>query len=516
MSGRYTEGRQFLDRALDLAADEPAEIRARLLVASGWCAYHLSDVLEAEDLCRRGLDAARDAAAETAAGAEDVGTFHAAWARILLAGLAWSAGDGRRVRELLAGAEDWTRIPGAVGLAARAQVLLSNITFVEGDLAEAARSGRRAVEIARTAPNRENLALALICSTHAALVAGDLDTAAALLDEAVTTATASGDGFALLIAHYQRARLLALRGDAPAAEVEAARSWSAGRAGRVRLVDSLAPVAESAAALARHDVEGAAEALERATANGHAIGFSAFEPTWLADRACLAARRGDDASAELLADQVEAVTDDRPAGLAIAAATWARSLVAWHRGDLPLAERRAREATGAWLALGARPDGADGVELLGTLACARGRWAEGVRLLAAAAAARDGLGYRGAGVVACRDEATAAAEEARRELGDGAVAELRAAGAAMSLEDALAYASRGSGGRKRPGTGWASLTPAELQVVELVAEGLRNDTIATRLYLSSGTVKNHLSHVFTKLGVTNRAELAAEAMRRDA
>ena len=85
----------------------------------------------------------------------------------------------------------------------------------------------------------------------------------------------------------------------------------------------------------------------------------------------------------------------------------------------------------------------------------------------------------------------------------------------MSLEDALAYAARGSGGRKRPGSGWASLTPTELQVVELVAEGLRNDTIAGRLYLSPGTVKNHLSHVFTKLGVTNRAELAAEAMRRD-
>ena len=69
---------------------------------------------------------------------------------------------------------------------------------------------------------------------------------------------------------------------------------------------------------------------------------------------------------------------------------------------------------------------------------------------------------------------------------------------------------------KRPDAGWASLTPTELQVVGLVAEGLRNDTIATRLYLSTGTVKNHLSHIFTKLGVTNRAELAAEALRREA
>ena len=87
-------------------------------------------------------------------------------------------------------------------------MLLSNITFVEGDLAEAARLGRRAVGIARTAPGRENLALALICSTHPALVEGDLPRAAALLDEALAPAAAP-DRFAETIARYQRARLLA-------------------------------------------------------------------------------------------------------------------------------------------------------------------------------------------------------------------------------------------------------------------------------------------------------------------
>ena len=79
----------------------------------------------------------------------------------------------------------------------------------------------------------------------------------------------------------------------------------------------------------------------------------------------------------------------------------------------------------------------------------------------------------------------------------------------------MAYAGRKGGGRKRPATGWASLTPAELQVVRLVGKSLRNDAIARRLFITPGTVKVHLSHIFAKLGTTNRAELAAQAAAQD-
>ena len=84
----------------------------------------------------------------------------------------------------------------------------------------------------------------------------------------------------------------------------------------------------------------------------------------------------------------------------------------------------------------------------------------------------------------------------------------------MGLDEAVEYASRRGGGRKRPDAGWASLTPTERQVVQLVTEGLRNDAIARRMYVAPGTVKNHLSHVFAKLGVESRAELVADALRR--
>ena len=72
----------------------------------------------------------------------------------------------------------------------------------------------------------------------------------------------------------------------------------------------------------------------------------------------------------------------------------------------------------------------------------------------------------------------------------------------MSIEEAIAYAQRGRGERKRPSSGWESLTPAELDVVRLVAEGLTNKDVAARLFISPRTVQAHLAHVFAKLGVT--------------
>ena len=74
--------------------------------------------------------------------------------------------------------------------------------------------------------------------------------------------------------------------------------------------------------------------------------------------------------------------------------------------------------------------------------------------------------------------------------------------------------SRARGERKRPSAGWASLTPTEERVVALAAEGLTNSQIAERLFVAPGTIKVHLGHIFTKLGVATRAELAGAATRR--
>jgi DNA-binding CsgD family transcriptional regulator len=70
------------------------------------------------------------------------------------------------------------------------------------------------------------------------------------------------------------------------------------------------------------------------------------------------------------------------------------------------------------------------------------------------------------------------------------------------------------GPRKRPQLGWESLTPTERQVVDLVVEGLSNPQIGERLFVSPRTVQTHVAHVFTKLQVSSRAQLAAQATRR--
>ena len=70
---------------------------------------------------------------------------------------------------------------------------------------------------------------------------------------------------------------------------------------------------------------------------------------------------------------------------------------------------------------------------------------------------------------------------------------------------------RGRRGRRgRPQTGWQSITTTERTIASLVAEGLSNPQIGDRLYISRRTVQTHLAHMFVKLDVGSRAELAAQ------
>jgi DNA-binding CsgD family transcriptional regulator len=147
----------------------------------------------------------------------------------------------------------------------------------------------------------------------------------------------------------------------------------------------------------------------------------------------------------------------------------------------------------------------DSLEAIAGLAARAESFTEAVRLLGASDLARTQLSYP-------RTTALAADVDALREaLGPDTYDAAWQQGRALSLDEAVNTARRGRGSRRRPSSGWASLTPAEHSVVRLVVDGSSNPEIGTRLFMSRSTVKTHLSHVYAKLGVANRTELATFA-----
>ncbi|MGN6339181.1 response regulator transcription factor, partial [Mycobacterium sp.] len=154
----------------------------------------------------------------------------------------------------------------------------------------------------------------------------------------------------------------------------------------------------------------------------------------------------------------------------------------------------------------------DLLECLARLAHLAGSHLESARLLGAAHAVRERTGIVRFRVYDADYEASVAST--RQTLSDKEFDEAWAAGAALSTDEAIAYARRGRGERKRPPSGWDSLTPTERDVVRLVSEGLGNKDIGDRLFISPRTVQTHLTHVYAKLGLTSRMQLAQEASRR--
>jgi DNA-binding CsgD family transcriptional regulator len=150
-------------------------------------------------------------------------------------------------------------------------------------------------------------------------------------------------------------------------------------------------------------------------------------------------------------------------------------------------------------------------DILECLAVLAGSHHEAARLLGAAHAIRQRMGAVRFKVYDAGYEASVAA--LRDAMNDNDFESAWNEGAALSTEEAVAYAQRGRGQRKRPTSGWASLTPTELDVVRLVSEGLANNDVATRLFVSPRTVQTHLTHVYAKLGLSSRVQLVQEAAR---
>ncbi len=192
--------------------------------------------------------------------------------------------------------------------------------------------------------------------------------------------------------------------------------------------------------------------------------------------------------------------------------SYERSMVARAEGNDSRAEALLHAALAIQVSHGLRPSAVRTLESLASLAVAEDSVSEAVRILAGAEFVRSTIGL-------ARGQAEAAANAAllsqlQNGMDEAEFETLWMSAANTALDEISEYAARSRGKRKRPLSGWASLTPTELRVVILLSEGLTNPQIAERMFVARGTVKIHLAHIFSKLGVTTRAQLAAMATAR--
>jgi len=333
---------------------------------------------------------------------------------------------------------------------------------------------------------------------------GNLADAIAELRGVVAEAEADHDVISRVIALLVLPHPLANYGDASAArEAAEAGLESAANLGDVHMGGCY--IALMLAHLAAGDVTLAAEAAEAAWSRvSDLYGTAPINSAYIAETALA---RGDLGAARRWADDAVAAT----AGWFLAAALKTRARVAIAQGDTEQSERDAHDALACCATVKAYLGVPDILETLGGLASDAGSHREAARLYGAA----DGIRQRTGEVRFPIYQAgyDSSVSTSRNAMGNAEFEAAWGEAAALSTEEAIAYAQRGRAERKRPSSGWAALTPAELDVVRLVCDGLANKDIAARLFVSPRTVETHLTHVYTKLGLSSRVQLAQEAAR---
>lgn len=436
----------------------------------------------------------------------------------LLARLAWFRGDEAAVRrhgdEAIAAAESLAPSREL----ARACALRSQVLMCAEESREAIEWGERALELAEDVDDTETIVHAHINVGCALLMTGDPD-GHERLDVALALARTSGF-------HEGEARVLLNR-------AELARDW--------RDVERAGPDIECAIQYAAErdmdpyvlclmcgraqlrlwtgDWSGAAADAE--VVLGHPRVPPVDRIPALAVVGLLRARRGDPGAWTLL-DEARDLAGPTGEPQRIAPVAAARAEAAWIDGDTDRVASEAREAFQMALA-GHNP------WVTGELAFwlwRGGGLNEPPRNLAepyahymsgdpaAAAKAWSGLGFpfeRALALAEC-DDAASAREGLRilRELGAG-----RAADAVASALRDRGITGLPRGPRRPTRSNPAGLTPRQLHVLDLLAEGLTNPEIADRLYISTKTVEHHVSAVLGKLGVANRTEAALLAAGMD-
>jgi predicted ATPase/class 3 adenylate cyclase/DNA-binding NarL/FixJ family response regulator len=338
----------------------------------------------------------------------------------------------------------------------------------------------------------------------AQVLRGDLIGCVARLGEVVEESVAANDLAWATSASITRTFALAYLGDVAHARARAVENLER-VSEALEFYIGMAHAALGTVELSAGDASAAWEAHEAARQRTEMNPWMAGIYTWapLAPLMC-----GDLAAARRWADDVVSATT----AWSLAAALTSRSRVEIAQGELDAAERDAYDALEIAGGIGGDLVVPLALECLAISAAQSDNHLMAARLFGAADAARQHMGFVRFKILDEGDEATLAA--LRDALGEKNFETAWAEGAALSIEAATDYALRGRGERKRASSGWASLTRAELEVVKHVREGLANKEVAARLFVSPRTVQAHLTHIYTKLGLTSRVQLAQEAAKR--
>ena len=494
--GRTREGLAWFDAALaDLDAQHPgvaATVRARALADRALLAAHMG-AADSLDQAQQALALAREV--------DDPALL----ARALSScGFIAAFNNPEAARRYVAEAIELTRVVGDRWRLSQVLAWQAVAALAAGDPIVGRAHAEEGRDLADAIGDGFNSRQCRWCLGAAQAYQGDLVGAAAQFAEVVAEAKAAHDVLVEANSLGFQGSVLALQGDTGAARAVAdAAIEAASEVGELHA--GVAYGALAAAALAAGDVATALDAIEAwphlsALPQMAGVRRRFGAEAALAGRDLLAARHGAD----------EAVTI-ATGGIYLSAALTTRARVAIAQGEREQGERDAHDALAIAASMQAYLGISDILECLAGLAGQDGSHREAARLFGAAHGIRQ---RRGAVRLKVHDAGYEASVAALRDaMGENDFDSVWAEGAALSVEEAIAYAQRGRGQRKRPTSGWASLTPTERDVVRLVSEGLANNDIATRLFVSPRTVQTHLTHVYTKLGLTSRVQLAQEAAR---
>jgi predicted ATPase/DNA-binding CsgD family transcriptional regulator len=495
------EGRRFFADAL--AASDPAasRLRAQALWGLAYVAFAGMDIPVAVDQATAAVQVARA-----------VGDSQTAARALTLIGGARMGSEPQRARKyleeaiLLAGEarDNWCR---TLALGHTGQSYLN-----QNKLELARRYSAEAAEI-MDPRNRRFQAWSAAVRSSIVIRGGDIAAARRFADRANTLAAEVGDPNCLVWTALSGAEIDCWRGRARQA-LDAVNALAAqlDSVGRVPTVAMRIHAAAGTCALALGELTRAEQDLTRSMTLAREIPDSVREAASMVDLAEIALLRGQPHEARVLLHVVAQRAELLDDAWLSAAAKVRLARAARMSGDLTAARDLAYEALALQRAGGYQLEVISTLETVAGLHVAMGNPMHAARLTGAATAVRRRLGARRSRLDDLRHRPDRIG--LANALDQTALRHALAEGGQLSLAEAIAYSMRGRGKRARPATGWQSLTPTEVAVARLVAQGCTNPEIARRMFISLATVKKHLSQIFAKTGITHRAELAAHVERQ--